>query len=113
MDAVTDLLIDALDAHFGDAVVGYTVPESRDEPTPWLTVKFAVYGYFPIVFTCDRGRFGFGVDYGTTAVPVALPQTISRDLEGPQAVAEVVEAFDEAIRLRIPDKYLRSIESRD
>lgn len=113
MDALTDLLLDAFEAHFGDAVQGYTVSESRDEPTPWLTVEFVVYGYFPIVLTYDRGRFGFGIAYGSTAVPVSIPPMISRELESPGAIAEAVEAFDAAIRLRIPDKYLESLETRD
>jgi len=43
-----DVLIDALTGRLGKAVGGFVVSESRDRPTPWLTLEFRVFDFLRV-----------------------------------------------------------------
>lgn len=107
MSRLEDVLIEQLIERLGKAVDGFVITESRDEPTPWLTLQFRVFDYLPIAYTYDRGRGGFSVDYGERRIGMKVPQPVN----GITSVADVktmVEAFADIARLWVPDKFLDS-----
>ncbi|MEZ3161925.1 hypothetical protein AB1K54_15525 [Microbacterium sp. BWT-B31] len=107
MSRLAEVLIDALRARLGNAVGGFVVSESRDQPTPWLTLEFQVFDYLPIVYFYDRGRGGFSVDYGSRRIGMKVPQPVV-GLRSVEDVATLVDAFAEVARLWVPDKFLEA-----
>lgn len=100
MRALRDVLVDRL----GEGVSAFRVQEMTEGDRPWLAVRFILYDYWVVIFTYDRGSFGFGIDHGGVAVRLLgsreLPAKALQDLPS------VVDELDERVRLRIPDKYL-------
>ncbi|GAA3638885.1 hypothetical protein GCM10022200_22830 [Microbacterium awajiense] len=107
MTRLEDVVIDSLRARLGAAVAGFVVAETRDEPTPWLTLEFRVFDYLPVVFVYDRGRGGFSVDYGARRIGMNVPQPTS-GIASPEDVAQMVDAFADTARLWVPDKFLEA-----
>ena len=105
MARLEDVLIDALTSRLGKGAAGFVVTESRDEPTPWLTLEFRVFDYLPVVYIYDRGRGGFSVDYGSRRIGMKVPQP-PMGVDSAADVAEMVDAFAEIARLWVPDKFL-------
>jgi len=108
MGALRDELIAALRDVFAAQVTDFTVTVATDEPVPSLNIVFTIYGYFPVGFEYERGRFGFSVLY-ERPVGIALAQRTSHDLEGEGRLVELAESLRDAVRLRIPPTYLESI----
>ncbi|MEO5534187.1 MAG: hypothetical protein ABIR17_03550 [Pseudolysinimonas sp.] len=93
----------ALREDFHGAARSFTISNlQEDGPLIAFSVRFEVYGYFPIVFNYDRGFFGFAIAFGEVGVSVL------GSLEGGSLddLPALLEEFDRRIRLRIPDKYL-------
>lgn len=105
MDRLEDVLIDALRARLGKAAAGFVVTETRDEPTPWLTLEFRVFDYLPVVFIYDRGRGGFSVDYGARRIGMNVRQPTG-GISSPTDVEDMVGDFAQTARLWVPDKFL-------
>ncbi len=107
MTRLEEVVIDSLRARLGAAVAGFVVAETRDEPTPWLTLEFRVFDYLPVVFVYDRGRGGFSVDYGARRIGMQVPQPAT-GIASPDDIAEIVDAFADTARLWVPDKFLKA-----
>lgn len=107
MTRLEHVVIEALRARLGAAVAGIVVAETRDEPTPWLSLEFRVFDYLPVVFVYDRGRCGFSVDYGARRIGMKVPQPPT-GISRPDDIAEMVDAFAETARLWVPDTFLEA-----
>lgn len=105
MDTLTRSIISGLRARLGSAAQDFTVTESRDQPTPWLTFECTVYEFLPLTFVYDRGHCGFSVDYGSRKVSLARPRGVLglRDADDLEVFLDEVVV---AARERIPDKFL-------
>lgn len=97
-------LRDALATRFGDGFSAFRVEEMTEGDHPWLAVRFVLYDYWVIVFTYDRGAFGFGIDHEGVAVRLLGSRELATNAL--DDLPSVVDMLDERVRLRIPDKYL-------
>ncbi|KAA9085118.1 DUF6301 family protein [Microbacterium radiodurans] len=104
MEELVRALRGALVTRFGDGVSAFRVQEMSEGDRPWLAVRFVLYDYWVIVFTYDRGAFGFGIDHGGVAVRLLGSHELRTSAI--DDLPSVLEALDERVRLRIPDKYL-------
>ena len=104
MEELMRALRAALFERFGEGVSGFRVQDITEGDRPWLACRFVLYDMLVIVFTYDRGTFGFGVDHGTTAVRLLGATELVRDAL--DDLPGVVQILDERVRLRIPDEYL-------
>ncbi|WP_371203771.1 hypothetical protein [Microbacterium sp. BWT-B31] len=105
-------LRDALRGVFGEQVSGFRVLEHADGDRAWLAYRFVLYDFSPIVFTYDRGAFGFGEDHGNVVLPVL---TSTESAPGLDDLTRLMTELDRRVRLRIPDKYLadRGVGTKD
>lgn len=106
MNALTDYVVAGLKRRLDDAVDDVEVRESRDSPTPWLTLECTLFDYLPVVFTYDRGFCGFGVDFGSRGTPLAPREPLA--VRSAQNIDVLLDQAVEQARLRIPDKFLES-----
>jgi len=105
MDVLARDLIAGLRLRAGTGVDDFAVTETRDAPTPWLTLECTMFDYLPLVFFYDRGRCGFSIDYGSRKIRLARPAGAA----GLRSQADLDDFLDEVIvaaRERIPDKFL-------
>ncbi len=74
---------------------------------PRVTYCFEMYDYWVVVFTFDRGLFGFSIEQGRRSVGVLESGQADLSLDD---IPAIVRELDSRVRLRIPDKYLEWYE---
>jgi hypothetical protein len=104
-------LIKGLRGYFGDGVRDFVVSDVQVDPggALALSMRFTIYDYFPLIFNFDRGAFGFAIDFGHTGVSIHTSSERSAPIED---LAAVAAELDDAVRLRIPDKFLDAHPAR-
>lgn len=98
----------SLRQHFGDAMSSFEVVEIRELDPPWLVCNFALYDYWRLSFSFDRGQFGFSIKQGDYSFSLANSYEEAWTLED---MSVTVKELDRRVRLRIPDKYLSWYET--
>jgi len=105
MDTLARDIIAGLQQRLGSAVYDFAVSETRDAPTPWLTIECTMFDYLPLVFFYDRGRCGFSIDYGSRKIRLARPSGPA-GLRSHEDLERFLDEVVVAARERVPDKFL-------
>lgn len=105
-ESMSDLarLLDAsLRRVFGGEQSALVFRELQEGDHSWMQASFVLYEYWEILFTYDRGAFGFSIPFRFSGPAV---------LDGPTDVFtlddldSLLHEVGSRVRLRIPDKYL-------
>ncbi len=95
----------AIKEHFGAAVDTFTIQDISEGHPRGVSVLFTLYRYVDCRLNYELGRGGF-IAQSVHGGHLLGPDLIEADLREIIARPDLLTPLDEAVRLRIPDKYL-------